>query len=671
MHSRALRFAAWTFASYLALAVFQTWPLALHLSTHLTGLPGGDAGVYVWNTWVFRHELIDLRQWPFTTMSVLPLDGETSLSLHNYTVFTNLLTLPLQPLVGVIAAFNIAYIINVALSGAGMFLLARRFTGGRAEAWLAGALFACSPFLVARGSSHFSLAAAAPLPFFLYFLDRAWRGTRIRDAVATGVTIAWAAFSDPYYAIYCVMLGALYVGAEVLVVSPSRARVGSGHGRRMIEIAITTLVCVMIGVHGMAGGAITIGGLTITMRTLYTPMLLLTVLAIVRLLLALHPTVSWRPPQVPSRLAAYAVAGAISAALLLSPEIYAIVVLAAEGRFTSAPVLWRSSAPGLDVLSFLLPNPNHPLAPRFIREWLGGQPGGFDENVAAISVVGLAVIAAAWRWASFRPPRFWTVLTVGFASLSVGPFLHAAGWPTFVPTPWAILRYFPIVGEARMPQRFAVIVILGFALIVASALVALCRQFPGARRKMLVTAAVLMAFELLPAPRQLFAARVPRVYGIIAEDPRPVRVLELPFGIRDGLSSLGNFSAASQFYQTQHQKPLLGGYLSRVPKDTKEFYRSVPVMRALIVYSERRTPTAMQITRARESADEFLATSNLGYVVLDTSRTPPALRSFAIDVLKLRLVLAQGALELYATPNTPDVQRRYVGPGFSPVGPGP
>jgi hypothetical protein len=649
MGFRSLKVLAWGMLSFVGLALLQTWPLPLHLSTHLTGLPGGDAGVYVWNTWVFRHELVDLGQWPFSTQTVLPLDGDTNLSLHNYTVFADLLSLPLQPFIGVVAAFNVVYIINVALTGLGMFLLARRFTERTAEAWIAGALFACSPFLVARGASHFSLAAAAPLPFFVYFLDRAWRGLRLRDALAAGVVVAWAAFSDPYYAIYCVMLAAVYVVGHVVVVAPHRTRPGTRHGRALVDLAIATLVCVVVGVNVLAGGAVDLGGFRITMRTLYTPVLLLTCLVALRLMLTLRPTVAWRPLPTWPRLATFGAVSAFAAAILLFPELYAIAVLAAEGKLSTAPVLWRSSAPGLDLAAFFIPNPNHPLMPDRIHAWLAKQPGGFDENVASVSFVGLAVIAAAWKWASFRPSRLWTAITLGFASLAVGPFLEVAGRPTFIPTPWTVLRYFPVIGEARMPQRFAVVVMMGFTMIVAFALVALGRRFPAFRRRILATTAVLLAIELLPAPRPLFSAAVPDVYRIIAADPRPLRVLELPFGIRDGLSSLGNFSAASQFYQTHHGKQLLGGYLSRVPRDTKEYYRGLPVMRALIVYSEYRTPTRMQIERAQRAVDAFLANSNLGYVVLDSARVTPALRTFAVETLRLTKISESGTIELYAT----------------------
>src|SRR5690242_3138777 len=119
----------WALAGCVLLAMLQTWPLTLHLSTRLTGYPGGDTGVYVWNVWVFRHEIVDHHHSPFWTESILPLDGPTDLSLHNYTTFADVLALPLIPLIGTVAAFNVVYLLNTALTGLGMFLLARRVTG--------------------------------------------------------------------------------------------------------------------------------------------------------------------------------------------------------------------------------------------------------------------------------------------------------------------------------------------------------------------------------------------------------------------------------------------------------------------------------------------------------------------------------------------------------------
>ena len=80
-----------------------------HLDDAFTAPPSGDTGVYVWNTWVFQHELQQGRL-PFYTSSILtgtPDAAPANLSLHNYTTFANVLAWPLMPLVGLVAAFNL------------------------------------------------------------------------------------------------------------------------------------------------------------------------------------------------------------------------------------------------------------------------------------------------------------------------------------------------------------------------------------------------------------------------------------------------------------------------------------------------------------------------------------------------------------------------------------
>jgi hypothetical protein len=247
----------------------------------------------------------------------------------------------------------------------------------------------------------------------------------------------------------------------------------------------------------------------------------------------------------------------------------------------------------------------------------------------------------------------WAAAGVFFALLATGPFLRIAGIDTYVPTPWALLRYAPLIGEARMPSRFGVLVILAVAILFAGALSALVQRYPQHRRRLLAAAAVLLAFELWPAPRRLYSAEIPPIYERIARDSRPVRVLELPFGIRDGLSSLGNFSASSQFYQTLHGKPLIGGYLSRVSNPRKEFYQGLPFTEALLRKSEGQHLTDAEREAARASAPEFLRVAQLGYVIIDTGRSSPELRQFAVETMQLTLVDTSGWLELYVPTHAP------------------
>jgi hypothetical protein len=344
------------------------------------------------------------------------------------------------------------------------------------------------------------------------------------------------------------------------------------------------------------------------------------------------------------RIGAFA---AVAAMILLAPTLLALGRRMADGRMVSAPVHWRSSAPGVDLLAFFLPNPNHPLAPAALTEALAARPGGYAEQIASLPLVALAVIGLAWMRTRFRPGKFWIWLTLGFVAISLGPFVQLFGMNTYIPTPWTLLRYLPIIGAARMPSRFAIVAMMGVCVIFAAALTALTTRYPHRRRQILAAAAVLLAIELLPAPRVLYSASIPTIYQTIAADPRPVRVLELPFGVRDGLSSLGDFSALAQFHQTAHGKRLVGGYLSRVSQRRKDFNLSHPVLGPLLTLSEGRAPSDFEIRRARMFAGLFMRRYEVGYVVMETSRMNAGLRRFATETLRLRLVGTDGDKELY------------------------
>lgn len=636
------------FAVFVAVSLAASWPLPLHLATHLTGAPEGDTGVYVWNQWVFHKEIVQSRTTPLSTREILSLDGPTDLSLHNYTVFSDLLALPLQDSLGVIRTFNVTYLINFALAGFFMYLLARRLTGRTAEAVLAGLMFACAPFLLARGEGHFSLAAAAPLPAFMLALYRAWDLQRVRDAALAGVALAWAAFCDPYFAVFCVILGTVFLGSRVFALSLVRRVAERRRGvRNLVDVALVLTAGLIIVVHVLGNGSLQLGPARISMRTLYTPMLVLTLLGVLRVWLSTDVRITSVP--VPSRRFVFTASAAavVAAAVLMSPTLYAVGARLLEDGFESAPVLWRSSATGVDLLAYAIPNPAHPLAPDGFRAWLDARPQGFAENVASISWIGLAVILFAWRALRAQFGRLWVGIALMFGLMSIGPFLTIAGVNTFIPGPWALLRYVPVIGAARMPGRMSIVVMMALCVLFAMALTAIGRRYPQRRRQILIAAGVLLAFELCPAPRTLYAATPPSIYDIIAADPRPVRVLQLPTGVRDGTWSIGDFAPSTQFYQTYHGKGLLGGYLSRVSRSTRSFYRRAPVISSLIEISEGRKLSPSHITRAMGLADDFMRNAKVGYVVMHTDRTSADLRDFATTLLGLKKIAEADGYELY------------------------
>ena len=632
--------------AYTVVTFAFAWPLPVHLATHLTGTPSGDTGVYVWNLWVFQHELLDHRSLPYFTDTIFAMTGRANLSLHNYTTFQNLLALPLVRTLGVVSTFNIIYLLMTLITAYTTFLLAKHVTGRTMESWLAGLLFAWSPVLVTRGMSHFSLVAAAPLAVFLLVLLRTAERERLRDAFALGATVSWAASTDVYYAVYCLMIAAVFLLERTVRVhrsgEPARAKALPW----ALDVLLLCVAGLVLSLLISGGWQITFLGRVVRVRSLYTPVLVLTALALLRIgwryrasLVPVERTEIWRSIHLASAVA-------VMATVLLSPVLYAVGVRIADGRWDSQRIFWRSSPRGIDVLSLVLPNPNHPFAPAAIREWLTPRPDAYFENVASLPFVALAIVLVAWR-AGWRFPRLWAVLAVVFGLLALGPFIHVGTVDTYIPGPWAFLRYLPLIGLTRTPARFSIVLMLAFAVLFAVALCWLGQRSPHHRQLLLSGVTALLLFELLPVPRVLYSAAVPRIYRHIAAAPVDVRVLELPFGIRDVTSSAGRFTARSQFYQTVHGKSLLGGYLSRVSRRRLSEIRRYEMLDAFIILSEGQQISAAREAQLVERGPAFTTRAGLGFVVIDRLRTPDALRDFAVRALRLHHVETDGDFELY------------------------
>jgi hypothetical protein len=532
----------------------------------------------------------------------------------------------------------------IVITGYATFRLAFHVTRRPFESWLAGALFSWSPYLVTRGMGHFSLVAAAPLPVFALLLLDCEARASVRNAIALGATVCWAATTDPYYAVYCVMLGCVFVVSQAIHIARDPSRLCTVP--RTLDVLLACVAGFAISLVMSGGWQISVLGRRVSTHGLYTPMLLLTVLAVVR---AAWPyrraALSIDRTEILRFVRIAAVAVPVSV-LILSPVLYAVGVRIMDTGFESSPIRWRSSPPGVDVVSFFLPNPNHPFAPEAIRAWLTPRPDQYLENVASIPLVALIVIGVAIgaRW---RPSRIWIAVTAAFALLALGPFVHVAGFNTHIPGPWAFARYVPIISLARTPARLSIVVMLGVSMLFAAALSHLGDRWPRQRRLLLSAMAMALLFELFPVPRPLYSASVPAFYTRVALDPRDVTLMELPVGVRDGTSSVGDFTARSQFFQTVHGKPLVGGYLSRVSRKRIAQLRQEPLLDALITLSEGGTLDGVREAALVERGGEFIRRGRIGYVVVDNDRTPPPLRNFAVRALRLRHVAAEGSYDLF------------------------
>jgi hypothetical protein len=657
----AMRRHALALSGYVLVALAFSWPLPRHLTTALPGPVSGDTGVYVWNLWVFRHAIIAHREMPFFTAEILSLSSALPLTLQNYTTIANAIAFPLLPLLGLVATFNLLVIGSGIAAAHAMFVCARRLTGDTAAAWVAGLAFGFSPYMSARAMEHFSLVQTAPLPIFVMLFERLHFRPTFGVAAAAGITVACAFLCDPYYAVYCLLIGAFAIAYSAVLIQRGPAPFRPYRGVLALDLLLVCLAGLIGGMLVGGGRRIEVLTVRISMTRLYTPVLLFTVLAVVRLWITARRRVSW---VFPTRLppARVVLVAGLACVVLLSPVLSALVGAAGESQWSRPTVLWQSSAPGLDLFALFVPNPLHPWFGRFFAAGARDMPGGFVENVASIPWTLIAVLVAAAAATTAALPRYWLAFTLFAASLALGPFIRIGGVLTYVPTPWTLLRYVPVIGAARMPQRMVALVMLGLAILLAFALRELRGRLrssapsPAAAGAFTVLVAVLLVCEMVPAPRVLYSAEVPSINRIIAADPRPVRVLNLPFGLRDGLSSHGNASASGQYFQTVHEKQLLGGYVSRLPRRKVQLYRRFRVTRVLLDLSEGRPVSWWRRDAAVEQAHELAGMLGIGYVVVDTASTSADLMDFANAAFHLTRVASDGPYVLYRTPVAPPLE---------------
>lgn len=616
---------------YVLLILLFVWPLPGSLADRITGDSAGDARAYVWNAYVYSRNMAAGAS-IFHTDRILALVGDSSLALHNNSLLLSAIAAPLSPMFGFIASFNIAFVLILILNPFCAYLLAWQETRSRAAAWIGGALFGVSPFISARLEGHMSLATAFGLPLVVLLARRALiSGTRLGWSLV-GFALALCAASDPYYLIFAVIavcLVWLFERVTLEAIPHGKSLVLTGIAGALAVPAVLALL--WIGITG--GGDLSLGPARVGVHSPHTPMLALSIAAVL-LFVSRHPRRVLLQQGALGTLKGPALAGLVAFALLF-PWLRAAAadVLVKGGMATTA---WRSSPPGVDLLSFFMPNPTHPLFRGIIEPWMTQhRADAFIEGVASWTVMAILLVTflVAYRHASL--PKFWIVFTGFFAALALGPFILIGGESTYVPGPWAILRFLPGIGMVRSPSRFSVLATLGMAVLLSHAL-ATARL--GRRRTAALTAiGLLLGLETL-APRRLFPAVLPERYQVVADDRCDVTVLRLPTGIKDGTRQRGLFSSETQFRQVFHGKRLVGGYLSRLSDETVEAYEGNPTLRALLDLSEGKTISAEVRREAVRGAEALSRKVGIGFIAVNKAEASQDLRDFVQEAFRPRVI---------------------------------
>jgi hypothetical protein len=668
----------------VALSILWTWPLALHFSDHIPGLPG-DNYSFLWNLWWMRKALSTPELDFFQSRYLLSPFG-VDLINHPHTALQGYISATMLARFSVIEAENLYIIVSVFLNAACAYALAFDIVHDRRLALVAGVAFGGSPYVAAQLLGHFDLLTAWVIPLFALCLRRSIATGRIAPAIACGGCVALAAYAAYYHVVYLAIFGAAYTIASLQLVRgvfEPRPQTPVLFTVRLGVVGLMALDAFWIAIVAMTGGTtFRIGAIEISARGIQNPLFALWLMALIWLF------TKWRfvmrvnrPPVDVFWRAAQTVTIAVAAFVVAClPLIIQAFRLAASGRYVSQMYFWRSAPRGVDVMAPILGNPFHPL----YGDAVSGiyQRLGLDriEAVGWIGIVPVIVLLMGrGKWSDSEEARRWKVVLVVFALWALGPFLTIAGFDVGLPLPQALARFVPLVENARMPGRAMVCVYLALGVLMALRLAGMtglkpCATddvHPGAADGHAVPVAqgfsparapvasisvaqgfspgytwaviALLALDYFHAPIPLTALDRPAVYEQLATIHDSGAVIDVPFGIGDGLSAgRGSQERRLLYNATIHGHPVVGGYIGRMPPGVAEGYEAMPVVGNLL-----------RLSSDEEAIEEDPPVAlPFRYLVLDTEKASGPLLDYVRKTLDMDLITSSQGKQLYAVQGT-------------------
>jgi hypothetical protein len=628
----------------LSLAVAWTFPLIQHFSDRIPGAEIGDNVAALWNFWWARFAMangLDL----FHTGHLFAPEG-TSLSMHSNVALPAISGATVLGWMPLIAAHNALLLATLFLNGICAYWLARRVTRDWLSSIFAAITFAGSPFISGHLHGHFNVLSAWTLPLVALSALAMANGS-MAWALMLGVSLGTTVYLDYYYAVYAIGLAALLLllhNRSVSLTFEGSSR-RSPRALRWLGVAITVVAAALTVIIATGGFDLPLGTVVIRAHDTFNLRQVLWLLVAAWLFVRWRPGLTWQLERASSWTWPGLALCVTAAAVISSPVWLRIIRLIVDGDYVSQPYHWRSGVQGVDLITLVAGNPFSAWSGSFTRALYRSKAIDPIEQSGWLGVAPMVLTVLALRSKTSRTHATAWLLT-GFLALlwALGPHLFVLGQNSGLILPNAILRYVPLLSNARVPGRALVLTYLGLSLVSAMCLAALRRR--GLGLPLALGLLGLLVIDFAPLPFPLVALDHPRVYDVLRTQADRGAVLELPFGMRDGFGEDGAFDERILWYQTIHERPLIGGFVARISPHLRRAYEEDPLLSSLLRLSTGDAagpPDALTADVARLSMRRL----GISFVVLDRRTAPPSVVGLVEQRLPLTLLARDEDHALY------------------------
>lgn len=155
----------------------------------------------------------------------------------------------------------------------------------------------------------------------------------------------------------------------------------------------------------------------------------------------------------------------------------------------------------------------------------------------------------------------WFGISVVFFTLCLGPVLQIGG-KLLGSMPYRLFFYLPFLKYGRTPSRLAIYLMLALAMVVGYGVAELCQRSKVRHYAMgLMGILIFCEFLIIPLRSDNSLLNLSSYYKVLAKQKEEASILDVPVDLYGAQGPASDY----MLYQTIHQQPIVGGYISRIP----------------------------------------------------------------------------------------------------------